>query len=46
VQLLLSSVGDIKQIGPGWLADDKDVDVAQQRDRTVGFPDDLRHRRP
>jgi hypothetical protein len=31
VQLLLSRVSDIKQVGPGRVADDKDVDVAWRR---------------
>ena len=35
VQLLLSRVGDVKQVGPGRVADDKDVDVAWWR---AGLP--------
>src|SRR5579862_3123284 len=38
VQLLLSSVGDIKQVGPGRVADNKDVDVTWRRAGLSGAP--------
>ena len=38
MQLLLSRVGNVKQVGPGRVADDEDVDVAWRRAGLPGTP--------